>query len=125
MVGKVSPNSKRNQRKLGNITVPMKMRQLLTAAVLIWLPGTLTTSAQLAPRPTKDIEPYLGLLFTDVERDSLEGNLKNYMESYELLHAFSLSNAIPPALYFNPEPEGFSESSFKSNCGLASCCPAR
>jgi Asp-tRNA(Asn)/Glu-tRNA(Gln) amidotransferase A subunit family amidase len=65
--------------------------------------------------PTGDIEAYLGLSLTEPERDSLEGNLRNYLEAYQLLHAFPLSNAVPPAFYFNPEPLGFERDSRLDN----------
>ncbi|MGE0770316.1 MAG: amidase [Cyclobacteriaceae bacterium] len=57
--------------------------------------------------PTKDIEPYLDLNFTDVERDSMQPGLERVIESYQKLHQMQLANDVPPAMYFDPKPNGF------------------
>lgn len=57
--------------------------------------------------PTQDIEPYYGLAFTDVERDSMQERLKGYKESYEEIHKVTLPNHVGMRLYFDPLPHGF------------------
>lgn len=57
--------------------------------------------------PTKDIESYLDLNFTDVERDSMQPGLERVIESYQKLHQMQLANDVPPAMYFDPKPNGF------------------
>jgi Asp-tRNA(Asn)/Glu-tRNA(Gln) amidotransferase A subunit family amidase len=57
--------------------------------------------------PSKAIEAYYDLAFSNAEHDSLIGNLENFQKSYEALHAVSINNAVAPALHFNPLPQGF------------------
>ncbi len=57
--------------------------------------------------PSKAIESYYDLAFSDAKHDSLLGNLENFQKSYEALHAVSIDNAVAPALHFNPLPQGF------------------
>jgi Asp-tRNA(Asn)/Glu-tRNA(Gln) amidotransferase A subunit family amidase len=57
--------------------------------------------------PTQTIEPFYGLNFTNAERDSLLGNLKDYQKHIDALHQYKLNNAVPMSLLFDPLPAGF------------------
>jgi Asp-tRNA(Asn)/Glu-tRNA(Gln) amidotransferase A subunit family amidase/Asp-tRNA(Asn)/Glu-tRNA(Gln) amidotransferase C subunit len=48
-----------------------------------------------------------GLTFTEAERDSMLTKLNDNRESYERMRQVDLTNAVAPALYFNPLPSGF------------------
>jgi Asp-tRNA(Asn)/Glu-tRNA(Gln) amidotransferase A subunit family amidase len=69
----------------------------------------------IAGKKTGDITPaiisagetLIGLEFTPAERDSMVQNLSNHRNSFERMRSQKLSNAVAPALYFNPLPHGF------------------
>lgn len=42
----------------------------------------------------------IGLEFTDAERDSMQGDLADYLKGYEALRAVAIPNQVPPALVF-------------------------
>ncbi len=75
--------------------------------VVILLAAACTKKDQPSNRPTAAIEPYLDLSFTDAERDSLEGGLKDHQEAFQKMHKVSLDNSVPMSLDFNPLPQGF------------------
>jgi Asp-tRNA(Asn)/Glu-tRNA(Gln) amidotransferase A subunit family amidase len=52
-------------------------------------------------------ETLIGLEFTPAERDSMVQNLSNHRNSFERMRSQKLTNAVAPALYFNPLPHGF------------------
>ena len=52
-------------------------------------------------------ERIAGLEFTVAERDSMLGALNRRLEAFEEMRQYSISNDIPPALVFNPLPQGF------------------
>lgn len=56
---------------------------------------------------TRAAEFLYDLKFDDIERDSLQEGLKNNLERIKALHQFSITNATPPALIFQPLPVGF------------------
>jgi Asp-tRNA(Asn)/Glu-tRNA(Gln) amidotransferase A subunit family amidase len=45
-------------------------------------------------------EKVIGLEFTDIERDSMQTDLGDYLKGYEAVRALSIPNTIPPALVF-------------------------
>jgi len=47
-------------------------------------------------------EKIMGLHFTPQERKMLQPSLVDHRQAYESLRNYSLENAIPPALQFNP-----------------------
>ncbi|MDZ7292709.1 MAG: amidase [candidate division KSB1 bacterium] len=51
-------------------------------------------------------ENLLGLQFSDAKRDSMLGDLKENLDSYQKLRALTIDNSVPPALAFNPVPVG-------------------
>lgn len=56
--------------------------------------------------PTKDIEPYYDVNFTQAERDSLFKGLEDYQKSFQAIHQYTLSNNTPMSLVFDPIPMG-------------------
>ncbi len=74
--------------------------------ILFFIFTTLGTFAQ-SNYPTSSIEPYFDLSFTKAERDSLLNGLAEYQKSFQALHQFKLSNAVPMSLVFDPIPVGF------------------
>jgi Asp-tRNA(Asn)/Glu-tRNA(Gln) amidotransferase A subunit family amidase len=45
-------------------------------------------------------EKIVGLEFTDAERDSMQGDLADYLKGYEAVRGVSVANSVPPALVF-------------------------
>lgn len=70
------------------------------------LPGVLWALAQDEPTVTRDMieraEKIAGLDFTDEQRDQLVTGLSNRLRNYERIRALQLSNAVVPALHFDP-----------------------
>ncbi len=62
-------------------------------------------------------EKIMGLNFTTAEQDSMLGLLNSRLKSYKRIREINLNNSVPPAILFNPIPEGFKlpkgKSSFK------------
>jgi hypothetical protein len=67
---------------------------------------SLTVAAQ-DQYPTKGIEPFYDLSFTDAERDSLKGNLENLQKDLQELHKYKMDNSVGMSLKFDPRPRGF------------------
>jgi len=57
--------------------------------------------------PTKEIEPYYDLDFTNAERDSLFSSLQDYQKSIRAIHQYALKNSVSMSLVFDPVPPGF------------------
>ena len=74
------------------------------------LPGVLWAQArqQQAARVTKDMiaqaEKVAGLEFTDAEREEMVRGLDQNLNAWEQLRATAISNAVVPALLFDPVP---------------------
>jgi Asp-tRNA(Asn)/Glu-tRNA(Gln) amidotransferase A subunit family amidase len=51
-------------------------------------------------------ENLIGLQFTEAKRDSMLGDLKENLDSYQKIRALTIDNSVPPALQFNPIPLG-------------------
>jgi Asp-tRNA(Asn)/Glu-tRNA(Gln) amidotransferase A subunit family amidase len=47
-------------------------------------------------------EKLIGLEFTDAERDSMQGDLADYLKSYEAIRQVTIDNSVQPALAFHP-----------------------
>ncbi|MEI9919470.1 MAG: amidase [Bacteroidota bacterium] len=67
---------------------------------------SLTVAAQ-DQYPTKSIEPYYDLNFTDAERDSLKGNLESLQKDLQALHQYKMENSVGMSIKFDPKPAGF------------------
>lgn len=55
----------------------------------------------------ENAEKIVGLEFTDEERDSMLTSLGEQLNSYQDIREFELDNSAPPAILFNPIPNGF------------------
>lgn len=77
----------------------------LFVTTFFWL--NLTGFTQTTAFPTREIEPYYDLNFTNSERDSLFKNLQDFQKMYEALHKVQLNNAVPMSMVFDPTPAGF------------------
>lgn len=82
-------------------------KHLLIIAAIILSACTEKKEEISAEYASKAIESYFNLSFTDAQHDSLQGNLENFLKSYESMHAVHIPNSVAPALHFNPLPEGF------------------
>src|SRR5260221_5554619 len=51
-------------------------------------------------------EALIGLDFSDKKEDMMLPGLKEQLENFQAIRKFPLSNAVPPALLFNPIPVG-------------------
>ena len=74
---------------------------------LIIVTTSLKVRSQDQKYPTRSLEPFLDLNFTDAERDSLQGDLEESMAAYKDIHQYKLNNNIGMSLLFNPYPSGF------------------
>jgi len=79
---------------------------LLTLAVISCKKGQ-KPKDQITIRDIAVAERLFGLEFSNIERDSMLNGVNRNLESYQAIHEFSLENSIPPALVFNPLPDGF------------------
>src|SRR5688572_9385168 len=52
-------------------------------------------------------EKLMGLEFSDGEIELMLPGLRGQLDDYENLRRFQLSNSVPPAIQFNPLPDGF------------------
>jgi len=55
-------------------------------------------------------EELIDLSFTPAERDSMRDDLADYREAYAKMRSVAVDNAVPPALVFDPRPQGFAPS---------------
>lgn len=63
--------------------------------------------ASIAREHARGAEWIIGLELTEAERDSLLESLDEHLGSYRSLRGVSVSNAVPPAILFNPLPVDF------------------
>lgn len=59
-------------------------------------------------------ENMIGLKFTEAQQDTMLGLLNDHLKNYESIRKIDLPNSVPPAILFNPIPEGFKASVEKS-----------
>ncbi len=89
----------------------MKIRfWLMPIVLLLGFVGGVLVQQQFPKITAKMVaaaETIIGLEFTPAERDSLIPNLEDFRRAYQRIRAVPLANAVPPALQFNPIPEGF------------------
>ena len=64
-------------------------------------------------------ENIIGLKFTEVQQDTMLGLLNDHLMNYESIRKINLPNNIPPAILFNPIPEGFNAPAGKSSFVLS------
>ena len=79
---------------------------ILIVSILMFAAGAAFNSL-ITKENIAHAEKIIGLDFTEAERDSMQDNLNEYLESYKRIRAFDPQNHILPAITFNPLPEGF------------------
>lgn len=86
-----------------------KKWRLLAAALGVLLIGSLAGNFVLlrdsgvSPRTIDKAAGVVGLQFTGAERDLMLEDVTEQLASYETLRQYSLDNAVPPALLFDPQ----------------------
>lgn len=80
-----------------------------------WISATVFNPLSLSKDMVQCAEQLLGLQFTDAERDSMLSGLEDNLKKYENIRQYTLTNDVPPALGFDPVPEGFTLKHQKQN----------
>jgi Asp-tRNA(Asn)/Glu-tRNA(Gln) amidotransferase A subunit family amidase len=74
--------------------------------ILCLLPMAMGCDGEVDTSSIREAEKIAGLEFTPAERDSMLGNIKDNLVSYQNIREMNISNSVPPALYFDPIPAG-------------------
>lgn len=61
----------------------------------------------VTPQAIAWAEKLFGLSFTPAQRDSMQDDLKDYLQGYEAVRQAEIPNHIPPSLVFDPKPMGY------------------
>jgi Asp-tRNA(Asn)/Glu-tRNA(Gln) amidotransferase A subunit family amidase len=80
---------------------------LLAFAIVASASAQSTNTNTISRQTIIETEKLLGLEFTDRKRDQLLPNLRAQPQRIENLRKLAITNAIPPAVWFNPLPTGF------------------
>ncbi len=64
-------------------------------------------NAEFSEQDIRSAMQIIGLNFTQAERDSMLENLAENHEAFQQLRKRNIQNSVPPALHFNPLPDGF------------------
>ena len=83
------------------------MRQFITPLALAFsvaAAAAQTNTNPLTREVVRQAETLTGLDFSDAKLDLMLPGLKAQRDNFETLRRFPLSNAVPPALQFNPLP---------------------
>lgn len=62
---------------------------------------------KISPAIIRDAEMLIGLRFDAVERDSMQENLQENLQAYQVIREIDISNEVAPAFTFNPIPPDF------------------
>ncbi len=92
--------------------VPIKKQWILFLFFLFLLSmNNLTVAQQAEKKINKEIiqqaEKAIGLEFTEAQRDSMQNALNDQLTNYINIRKVELKNDTPPAVLFNPIPQGF------------------
>ena len=85
---------------------PLKLLFLTLLFVAATAPAQTNTNP-ITREMVVSAEKLIGLDFSDKKIEMMLPGLRSQLEDFEVIHHFPLSNAIPPALMFNPLPVGF------------------
>jgi Asp-tRNA(Asn)/Glu-tRNA(Gln) amidotransferase A subunit family amidase len=69
--------------------------------------ATATNPPSITPDAVRAAQRIFGLNFSDEKIDQMLPGLQSQLEDYEAMRKFALSNSVPPAIQFNPLPQGF------------------
>ncbi len=83
--------------------------EFLLFAAMLFMAGTLKAqdTMKVVPDKVAAYEDLIDISFTPAQRDSMLGDLRDYLRSYAKLHALNIPNQVWPAVQFNPRPVGF------------------
>jgi Asp-tRNA(Asn)/Glu-tRNA(Gln) amidotransferase A subunit family amidase len=70
-------------------------------------------------------ERLLSLQFSDAKRDSMIDGLTQYRAAYQTIRDYNPDNSVPPSLFFNPLPTGFSFESERTGVQLQTLSDVR
>jgi Asp-tRNA(Asn)/Glu-tRNA(Gln) amidotransferase A subunit family amidase len=100
-----------------------KLLTLILVSVISFALGAIFISADENMPVTKEVitaaENMIGIKFTSTQQDSMQGLLNDHLKNYESIRKINLTNSIPPAVLFNPIPEGFNAPTGKSSFVLS------
>ena len=65
-----------------------------------------TTDKPIKKEVITSAEKVFGISFSEAQKDSMLDLLNQRLESYQSIRKIDLNNSIPPAILFNPIPEG-------------------
>lgn len=80
---------------------------LVTFAAPLLAVCPLGAQSTVTPAAVECAEKIIGIDFTAAERDSMIDDLQENLKSYGKIREMSIGNPIPPALWFDPRPEGW------------------
>ncbi|MBW3544172.1 MAG: amidase [Bacteroidetes bacterium] len=73
-----------------------------------FLLGYSSRPAAISPEAIAWAEQLIGLNFSPAQRDSMQDDLKEYLQGYQDMRQLELENSLAPSLLFDPRPQGFS-----------------
>lgn len=89
---------------------------LILALCVGFLLGFSSSRRSISPEAVAWAEQLIGLDFSPAQRDSMQDDLKEYLQGYQDMRQHSLENSLAPTLLFDPRPQQFtmpSESNFQ------------
>ncbi len=92
--------------------IPHRSGFLFPVVILLAFAAGFLVQSQVTHSPiTRDMitsaGQLIGLSFSDVKKDSMIDGLTDQLHNYDLIRSVPIPNSIPPALVFNPIPQGF------------------
>jgi Asp-tRNA(Asn)/Glu-tRNA(Gln) amidotransferase A subunit family amidase len=78
------------------------------AACSLFCYGEVYGQTPVTTHAVEQTETLIGLHFTETQRDSLLGDVRDMRSSYDRIRAVGVQNNVPPAILFNPLPVGWS-----------------
>lgn len=84
-----------------------KSNKMKRITVIFLFTASFTFGQQKPDVDTQEMERMIDISYTESERDSLKEGLYENVSRYRSLHQQVIPNHTPPALIFNPIPEGF------------------
>lgn len=83
--------------------------KLLACLLLLLMAGLgfAQTNSPITRESVRAAQSLIGVEFSDAKIDMMLPGLRDQLDNYEVMRKFPLSNAVPPAVLFNPLPVGF------------------
>ncbi len=80
---------------------------LFIALFIGFLLGFSSSSRSVSPEAISWAEQLIGLNFSAAQRDSMQDDLKDYLQGYQDMRQLKLENDVAPTLLFDPRPQQF------------------